>query len=274
MKIVVTGASGFLGKAVVNALNKMNFEVLPVSRRKIDGYIYVDSYCNTPKADVLIHLAEDNNRGAVNIAGPKYEYDMLQTLESLMNIGYEKVIYASSALLYGDKDIKCYTQDDPVTVVDTYTSLKRQSELRVLQNGNGVIARLSNLYGPGMSAMNVVSAIVNQISESCDLILQDISPVRDFLWVEDAAECLSIMATGVSSGIYNVGSGTGISIGLLAQTALDIACQSHRTICSIKENKKVSHLVLDICQTELIWGWKPRTNLISGIKNLLNKDGF
>ena len=47
--------------------------------------------------------------------------------------------------------------------------------------------RLANVYGPGMAANNVMSDILGQVPGDGPLVVRDIAPVRDYLWIEDAA---------------------------------------------------------------------------------------
>ena len=185
-QVAVTGASGFLGEATVRLLAKKGYHCLGLTRKKTPKFYYVKSYEDAPLADVLIHLAESNDRTLLAAQNSPIEKEADQTLKMLLSKGYRKVIYASSAALYGDRWIEPRKVTDPVESVDTYTRIKLKSESAVLAQG-GTVARLANLYGPGMSQKNVLSHILDQIGCGKQIIVRSLEPVRDYLWIEDAA---------------------------------------------------------------------------------------
>ena len=265
----MTGASGFLGHAVVRRLTGTDVSVVPVSRREGRGILRVADYAETPVADVLIHLAEPALRSAAQAAGEVYEADAQARLETLLDKPYERVIYASSAAVYGDVADTPRTPHDPIDVSDAYTRVKRRGEVAVLGRPGGIVARLANLFGPGMSSENVISAILGQIPGSGPLVVRDSEPVRDFLWVDDAADALARMTTGIAAGVFNVGSSVGSSVGTVAKLALEIAGEKNRAVLATQAAARRSHLVLDITDTIDTWGWSPSTSLAEGLGRLL-----
>lgn len=268
MKVVVTGASGFLGRALMRALASRRLDAVGVSRRPAPGLVQVADYADAPAGDVLVHLAELNDRRAAAAAGEAYEQEATRTLRALLDKGYGRVVYASSAVLYGDATEAPHAPGDPVHVTDAYTRVKRACELMVLQRG-GVAVRLANLYGPGMARGNVLTAILDQIPAPGPIRVLDTGPVRDFLWAEDAALALAAVAAGRATGVFNVGSGTGTSILALAQTALQAAGQPRRTIEATAPAGRPSKILLDIADTQSAFDWAPATPLPAGVRSLL-----
>jgi UDP-glucose 4-epimerase len=268
MRIVVTGASGFLGRALLKKLACHCIEVVGVSRHDYPGFVQIKSYADAPTGDVLVHLAEINDRCLVEEKRQFYEKQTLDTIELLRNKGYCRTVYSSSAVLYGDQNQTQRRVGDSVHVTDTYTRIKYASECAVLER-NGIVARLTNLYGPGMSRGNVLSTILNQISVDGPVRVHDATPVRDFLWVDDAAQALAVMALGTSTGIFNVGTGIGTSIAELVRIVIAATGQSGRRLESTYQRAGISHLVVDIAQTTALLGWVPATNLPKGIEDLV-----
>ena len=269
MKVVVTGASGFLGDAVVKALRNFDTEVIPVSRSDNMSCYRVSAYHEAPRADILIHLAEDSDRQRVNKSGKLYERAILNTLDALIRKRYNRIVYASSGILYGDRNPKPHKTGDVVHITDTYTSVKRRSEIAILENGDHVVARLANIYGPRMAEGNVLSTILNQIPNSAPLTVRDGTPIRDFLWIEDAAAGLARMALGKAHGVFNLGCGEGISIAELARLTLQICGQDHREFKANSVSGRSSCIVLDINETKNVWGWRPTTHLRQGLQRLI-----
>lgn len=270
MRVVVTGASGFLGSFIARGLTYAGVSTLRVSRQDIPGFLQVAKYADSPVGDVLIHLAEINNRSRVNQLSVEYEHEVSSTLYALLAKGYGKVIYASSSVIYGDGGCTPHIESDPVSPIDTYTRLKLASEQSVLSCG-GVVVRLANIYGPGMAAENVLSRILGQLDQNGPIELQDTSPVRDFIWVEDAAEVIIKMAIQQAQGLFNVGTGIGTSIGELARMALEEAKQPQRQIVSTQSTAKPSCIVLDITKTKQYLHWQPSVLLNEGLRRLVSR---
>ena len=110
-------------------------------------------------------------------------------------------------MLYGDTDIYAHRPNDPIQSNDAYTRVKRQSEMAVLKLPTGIVVRPANIYGPGMSKNNVMSAILQQIPGIGKLEVR-IQPVRDFIWVEDAAEGIVALALSIfkdgNNAVFNL----------------------------------------------------------------------
>jgi UDP-glucose 4-epimerase len=267
-KIIVTGASGFLGRALMDCLRERGLPALGVSRRYFLNTHQVLRYEDTPPGNVLVHLAEASDRTYVQAHAPHYEQQALALLKALQIKGFSRIIYASSAVVYGDQSQSPRKVSDAVYETDAYTRLKLASERLVLKK-NGVAVRLANLYGPGMAETNVVSTILRQLPQGGPIRVFDDSPTRDFLWVEDAARALADMAVGKICGLFNVGSGKAISINELAARVLAVAGQTGRKVESTTHTKRLSSLLVDIERTQAVFGWRPAVTLTQGIATLL-----
>jgi UDP-glucose 4-epimerase len=269
--VVVTGASGFIGRAVVNLLRaESDFHIIPVSRSKSDlGVKLVEDYRNTPYGDVLIHLAENPDRAEVNRLGDKELQNSIEMLDSLIHKDYQFVLYSSSAVLYGEKSAQPYLETSPVDVLDIYSRLKLLNEERVLNSGGSVV-RLANVIGPRMAQNNVLSDILSQLSGNGSISVRNSGPTRDFIWVNDAARAILGIVKREKGGIYNVGTGKGVTIEKLILLELEASGQEHRDVISVTPPDYQSSNVVDISKIYKDIGWRPLIDIKASIKMLLD----
>ena len=262
MRVVVTSASGFLGGAAVRALRACGMDVSEVPRERLD---------DPPVGDVLIHLAEPGDRRVAEVGGERYRAQILERLERLLAKGYPKLVYISSAVVYGDRSMHAHSESDAVEPTDAYAVLKSQCEERALAHG-AVVLRVANVYGLGMAQGSVMAAVLGQIPGQGPLRVLDDAPRRDFVWVEDlghAVTCATQCAVGPS--IYNIGTGVGTSVGDLARLALRLAGQPERKVVATGASATASCLVVDPSAARAKLGWGATINLEQGLQLLLRK---
>ena len=271
VRVVVTGASGFIGSALVKSLQAdLNFDVIPVCRSNGDhNSILVEDYRDAPIGDVLIHLAENPDRAKVNRLGVKEMEKSVAVLDALMREGHQFVIYCSSAALYGDKGRQQpYLETMPVVASDIYSQLKLLNEKKVVRSGGAVI-RLSNVVGPGMAESNVLSDILFQLSDNDPVVVRNSGPVRDFVWVDDVVGGIIKVLKRKGAGIYNIGSGHGVSIHELALLVLEEYGQQNRGIRSVIQPDYQSFNVVNISKMREEMEWVPKTSIRASIRMLL-----
>lgn len=271
MKVVVTGASGFLGGATLRALRRHKLDVTAVSRRPLGeaGAVRVASYARAPQGEALVHLAEARDRHLVQATGAAHEVQTLSQLDALLRNGYRAVVYVSSALVYGEGSPSPHAESDPAQPCDPYTRVKLLCEAKVLEVG-GMVLRVANTYGPGMASNNVVSAVLAQVPGDGPLQVIDQTPQRDFVWVDDVAEAIACAVTrGRGPALFNIGTGIATSVGELARLALRLAGQAARPVLSTRDSTRASCLVLNPAAAAASLGWRASTSLEAGLRQLL-----
>ena len=272
--IVITGATGFIGRALCEKLEeKKEYSIIKVTRsqERMFGFYSVTSYQKTPSGDILIHLGENPDRSRVNKMGDQYREKTGDVMESLLKKRYKKIIYCSSSIVYGDKGIEPYSENMPTYADDIYSTSKLENEERVLCSG-GVVTRLSNVIGNGMSKNNVLSEILKQLSGKDPLTIRNIKPIRDFISIDDAVDAIVSLLQNDTSGIYNIGSGVETSINKLIETVLYVSEQHGRKIKSTIKNPEYSYCVLNLEQIKKVTGWKPKYTLSQSLKKILNSN--
>jgi UDP-glucose 4-epimerase len=273
LKVSVTGASGFLGSAVLRKLKEKGVDATGYTASERPNLVKLESYEDVPEGDCLIHLAENSNRGEVNALGTEYHKASVQTCRALTSGRFSKVIYASSAVLYGDKAQTPRRETDPVVANDTYSETKLACEQLVVEAKNNWVARLSNLYGSGMSGGTVFEDVLNQLRGALPIRVRNLAPVRDFLWCDDAADAIVIMAMSKTAGeTINIGSGYGTSIHELVKSILFAANEADRPVASMSTGSNVpSVLVLNVARAKNVLNWAPSVSIESGTRKLVSE---
>ena len=211
MRVIVTGARGFIGSHLCHFLESFEskrYEIVKTSRSDRD----IDQYRNTPSGEVLIHLAENNNRHQVNVLGKSYYDDQLEVAQNICKKNYKKIIYISSMAVYNQIEREEKFETDPVGDQDLYAKTKIAVENIFLKTKKASVFRLSNVYGLGMSSHNVQSRIIEQLNIDDTVKLWSVSPKRDWIAVADICYAIEKAIEQNPFGVVNLGSGVGKSV--------------------------------------------------------------
>ena len=303
-KILVTGADGFIGSHLVEALVKEGFKVKAfVLYNSFNSWGWLD---HTPK-EILNHIEvfpgdiRDPNGvldamtgcGAVLhlaalIAIP-YSYHSpdtyvdtnikgtLNVMQAARKLGIERVIHTSTSEVYGTAQYVPITEEHPLQGQSPYSATKIGADQIAYSFYTSfdlpvVIARPFNTYGPRQSARAVIPTIITQIaSGQKEIKLGAVSPTRDFNYVCDTVNgFISALKSNAGIGeVVNFGSNYEISIGDTVALIEDVMGRSIKIVTDENrlrpENSEVERLWADNCKAKELFGWEP---LYSG------KDGF
>ena len=251
MKVLVTGADGFVGQYLVQALRGRSDEVvaavrpggaIPSSWRRTEGTLPVDLVpfeLTDPRSaqaladrrvDAIVHLAAIAS-GAEARADPveAWKANVLGTVEFLEAIGRQpgadqpRVILVSSAEIYGVGGAAPRTEADPARPISPYAATKAAAELGALEIARRtglplVVARPFPHTGVGQSPAYVVPRFLARLLEArrtgaATVRTGNLDPVRDFLDVRDVVSAyLALLDDGAAGETYNVASGKGYSV--------------------------------------------------------------
>ncbi|MCX5695195.1 MAG: NAD(P)-dependent oxidoreductase [Candidatus Omnitrophica bacterium] len=300
--VIVTGCSGFLGKNLINELATKEVDVLGIDKAAEDGYGHKNikinrldiltqngmailrRYLNKVKNKeiYLVHLmgipdvdeCEKNKALAydVNVKSVKSVWELAR------NYNMKKIVFPSTALVYGTKYEDQINEGFSLFPENTYAREKLEAENYLINNSAGskvdsVILRLSNIYGVGMNENNVVNTILKQFAAGY-LRLREYRSVRDYVYVEDVirAFIMSIFSE-CKFKVYNVGSSMGYSVWELAKT-IAVATGREKIILGMnlseEEIRGSARLVLCCDRIKNDLKWVPDYNFESGIKRMMN----
>lgn len=305
MKILVTGADGFIGSHLTEELvreghevraftlyNSFNscgwldnceedvrgeFEVFAGDIRDPNGVRTAIKNC-----DVVLHLAaliaipfsyispdtyiDTNVKGTLNV------------LQAARDSDVSHVVHTSTSEVYGSAQFVPITEEHPLQGQSPYSASKIAADQLAYSFFTSFelpvsIIRPFNTYGPRQSNRAVIPTIITQLAnENYELKLGAISPTRDFNYVKDTVRgFISVSASDKTFGeVVNIGSNYEISIGdtvrLIAELmGVEVSIQTEEMRIR-PEKSEVQRLWADNAKAQTLCGWKPEFGGIEGLK--------
>ncbi len=243
--ILVTGADGFIGSHLTELLYKKGYKIKALSYYNsfnnwgwledidckseleiLSGDIRDPHFCKTitKKVDIIFHLAALIAIPYSYIAPASYiETNVTGTLnicQAALENNCERIIHTSTSEVYGTAQYVPIDEKHPLQAQSPYSASKIGGDAIAYSFYNSfdlpiTIARPFNTYGPRQSARAVIPSIIIQIlSGKKEIQVGDLSPTRDFNYVEDTCNgFFKLVRCNSSIGeIVNIGSNSEISI--------------------------------------------------------------
>jgi NAD dependent epimerase/dehydratase len=306
MKILVTGAGGFIGSYLTEKLldtgcevkafvrynsrnfwgwleqikNKKGLEIVTGDIRDYDSVFSAMKGC-----DQVFHLA-----ALIGIPYSYYSplayiktntegtYNILQTAKEC---GIKKVIHTSTSEIYGTARFVPITEEHPINPQSPYAATKASADFIALSYYRSfglpvIVVRPFNTYGPRQSARAVIPTIISQlIAGNKKVKLGSLFPTRDLTYVKDTAEgFIKISESKKAVGeVINIGSGFEISIkdlvNLIGKTMnVKIKAETEKER-QRPEKSEVGRLYADTKKIKKLTGWFPKYSLEKGIKETI-----
>ncbi len=304
-KILVTGADGFIGSHLTEALMEKGYDVRAfVLYNSFNSWGWLD---HAPKivrdnldvfsgdirdphgvkaamkgCDAVLHLAaliaipysyhspdtyvDTNVKGTLNI------------LQAARELGVNRVIHTSTSEVYGTARFVPITEEHPLQGQSPYSASKIGADQLAYSFYASfglpvVIARPFNTYGPRQSARAVIPTIITQIANGLRQIkLGAVSPTRDFNYVRDTvAGFIAALESNDGLGeVVNFGSNFEISVGDTAQLIAEVMSADIKIVTDEvrlrPENSEVERLWASNNKAKHLFGWEPTYGGREGFK--------
>lgn len=307
MKILVTGADGFIGSHLVEMLVEKGHEVKALSQynsfnnwgwledikckskiQVFSGDIRDPHYCMeiTKEIDIVFHLAaliaipysyiapesyvDTNVKGTLNIC------------QAAKENGVKRLIQTSTSEVYGTANYVPINESHPFQPQSPYSASKIAADAMAMSFYNSFdlpvsIARPFNTYGPRQSARAIIPTIISQIAMGFQEVkLGDLSPTRDFNYVEDTCRGLiAISETKDAIGeTINIGSNVEISMSDTLNIIRDLM-NSNIKITEDRdrirpEKSEVFRLWCDNSKIIELTGYKPKVEIKEGLQKTID----
>ncbi len=231
MKVLLTGASGFIGRHVLNALLHKGIQVISVGRSRPDaggGFIEVDllkshdfhPLLNEVKATHLLHLAwyAEHGKYWTSPLNLRWTEATMRLTEAFCATGGKHVVIAGTCAEY---DWSCgYCREDstpakPSTLYGIAKDATRRLAMAVCSQ-HGVTCTWGRVFlpfGPGEPQARLIPSLRAVFQGRREPFGVNGDAYRDFLHVEDVAEAFSVLLRHSAPGVYNISSGQPVLLG-------------------------------------------------------------
>lgn len=296
-KILITGATGFVGKKLQEyfKMNKIEYISLsehgdrktntkPVDLKKIKE---IKSFINKERPNIVIHLAANVDLSRNYEVGVKcFENNTLATynlIDACKEIENLRFIYLSTEEIYGNTKVP-HVEYQTVNPPSPYAISKLAGEnicayYSEKYNFKSVILRVGTIYGPNQPQKYYLPQIVAKAIKGESIPINSGKKKRDYVFIDDVVNALvKAMDVKVPAGktIFNIGGGVSVTLQEFIKKACKI-CKSSSVIVygSVKEREnEADNWLMNINKAKKKLKWAPATDLDSGIKQMVESFKF
>ncbi len=288
-KVLITGATGFLGRRLTTFLEQNAIDVISLSSMDCDlrDALQTRQTLSKHQPDIVFHCAVQGGGigwmkdHPVESGLDNYRIN-LNILEASYLAGVKSFVGVSSACVYPKHGDLPYRETAvwggyPEPFNGPYALSKRammdMGRAYATQHGfHCVFPVLGNLYGPGDHLSPERAHVIADLMLRAKNQTQELSvwgtgvAEREFLYIDDAVEGILATLNGTAGGFYNVGTGISTPIRVLAQHMIDIINPSLALVFDSTKPDGQLRKVMDVSKIEAECGWAAKISLVEGLK--------
>ncbi len=295
-KYLILGGAGFIGSNLARSLiargesprivNRPSFSISNIEdildqSEVLYGDMMDDVLLRraTKDIDVVFHLIS-TTFPSMTIESSVYDVlsNLLPTIrlvESCLANGVKKIVYASSGgTIYGEPQTTLITEDHPLTPKSAYgqSKLTIENYLNFYARSTALeinVLRISNPFGPGQKLLGVQGIVA--VAMGCAYydralkIYGEGQSVRDYLYIDNVVEAITLAADQPGSSIVNISSGAGHSVMEVIQAVEAVSGKTIRKEFIPDRPGDVKVNILSNQRAHEIYGWTPKIELQEGL---------
>lgn len=299
MEILVTGGAGFIGSHIAEHFSLAGHDVTVLDNLST-GYLH--NIPDSPNTTFIEGDICDPEAVQKAVAGKDYVYHMaamvsvslscrhpaeafrintlgtLNALQSSQAAGVEKVVIASSAAVYGNNPVQPKREDMLPEPASPYAISKLDCEyLARIFNREGLrttCMRYFNVYGPrqdpGSAYAASIPVFMSKALAGEDLVIfGDGKQTRDFVHVSDVVRANVAAMEHGDGGVFNVATGSSVSINELARTILDITGSGANIVYRPERAGDIKHSRADMGR--ISGWWRSEVELGDGLRSIMDE---
>lgn len=309
MKILITGAAGFIGSHTCESLIKNGNSIIGVDNfdsfysyklkelnleqlnQKSNFRFYkadirddkaLNQIFSSNQVDVVIHLAAKAGvRPSIESISEYYDVNIngtISLLESMRKNGIKKMVFASSSSIYGNNQKVPFSEDDRVdNPISPYASTKKSGELLChvyshLYNFDITCLRFFTVYGPRQRPDLAIHKFTKLIQENKPIpFYGDGSSSRDYTYIEDIVNGISCALNHLEGyKIYNLGESKVITLKKLVEVIETILGKKALLNQLPMQQGDVSRTFADISKAKAEIGYNPAYDFETGMKKFVD----